>query len=445
MINASGTLTTLGGCRVRPEAAAAMAAAAQEFVDLDGLLEATGRRIAGMLDVEAALVTAGASPALMLATAACIAGTDPDLRRRLPSDPPARRDIVVMRSHRNPYDNALPTAGGRFVEIGDCIRTHPWELESALGSNTAAVFFALQAEMLVASLSLDETIAIAHGHGVPVIVDAAAELPPRSNLGDLVRRGADLVAFSGGKEIGGPQRSGLLAGTAALVGAARFNGAPHYGVGRPVKAGKENVAGFVAALEAYLAEDEGARMARLEALRDGWIRDLSGIPAVEAGIFVPTQPGMHPVCIPKAYVRPLLPEGRSLPGWIDDPFSAGNHRAAQALRDRLRARDPCVIVDLWKDRIVLNPQTIRDGEAELVSGAIRTALQERLQHTLCPGAFSSSIGTSTRQRSMTKGQRVWKRQPGGGERGLGTSPWSGARVLRFAGSGVGIDEKSACV
>jgi L-seryl-tRNA(Ser) seleniumtransferase len=361
VLNASGTLTMFGGCRVRPEAAKAMAQACTEFVDLDRFLESSGRRIADRLGVEAAVVTAGASPALILAAAACIAGKDPWLRNCLPSSPPGRREVVIMRCHRNPYDNAIPTAGARFVEIGDSIRTHPWELEAAIGENTAAVFYALQAQMLQASLSLDETLAIAHGKNVPVIVDAAAELPPKRNLWELARRGADLVAFSGGKEIAGPQSSGLLVGKASLIEAARFNGAPFYGAGRPVKAGKENIAGFVAALEAYLEEDEDERMALLEEIRDMWIRRLSGIPSLEAGVFTPTQPGMHPVCIPKAYARPKDPNARQA-AWAD------------ALVARLRSNNPSVIVDRWNGSIILNPQTLAMDEALLVAEHIERAL-----------------------------------------------------------------------
>jgi L-seryl-tRNA(Ser) seleniumtransferase len=344
VINASGTLTVLGGNRVRESAAEAMACAAADFVDLDALLGSTGSHIAGLLGVEAALVTAGASPAIMLAVAACIAGTDPYLRGRLPASPPDKREVVVMRCHRNPYDNAVPTAGGTFVEVGDVIKTNPWELEGAIGPDTA--------------LSLDETIAVAHAHGVPVIVDAAAELPPKSNLWNLVHRGADLVTFSGGKEIAGPQSSGLLVGNGALVAAARFNGAPFYGAGRPVKAGKENIAGFVVALEEYLAEDEAAHMAEMEAIRDAWISGLSGIDSVETGVFIPTQPGMHPTCIPKAYIRPKS-------GTPD----------ARELRAALKKGSPSVIVDIWKDTLVLNPQTIRRDEAERVLSAIRDILE----------------------------------------------------------------------
>lgn len=361
VLNASGTLTMFGGCRVRPEAAKAMAEASAEFADLDRLLESSGLRIAGQLGVEGAVVTSGASPALILAAAACIAGKDPWLRNRLPASPPPRREVVIMRCHRNPYDNAIPTAGARFVEIGDSIKTHPWELEAAIGENTAAVFYALQAQMLQASLSLDETLSIAHAKNIPVIVDAAAELPPKRNLWELAQRGADLVAFSGGKEIAGPQSSGLLVGKAGLIEAARFNGAPFYGPGRPVKAGKENIAGFAAALEAYLAEDEDARMTTLGEIRDMWIGRFSGNPALEAGVFTPTQPGMHPVCIPKAFLRPRDAASRD-PSW------------AESLATRLRRNNPSVIVDRWNGSIILNPQTLDMDEAILVAEHIEKAL-----------------------------------------------------------------------
>jgi seryl-tRNA(Sec) selenium transferase len=134
-------------------------------------------------------------------------------------------------------------------------------------------------------------------------------------------------------------------------------------VGRPVKAGKENVAGFVAALEEYVAEDEAAHLAYLGSIRDFWIDGLSDIPSIETGIFVPTQPGMHPVCIPKAFVRARSTEG----------FGPAR-KTADMVRTTLRGMRPSIIVDLWKDCIVLNPQTIREQEAKTVLSSIRNAI-----------------------------------------------------------------------
>jgi len=356
IINASGTLTSFGGSRVRPEAAAAMAEASGSFFDMELLLKKSGERIAGLLGVDASLITAGASPGIIQSIAACIAGIDPYLRNLLPSSPPARSEVIVQRSHRNPYDNAVPTAGATFIEIGDCIKTHPWELESSITERTAAVFFTLQAEMLNASLSLDETIRIAHAKDVPVVVDAAAELPPKSNLWTLRQRGADLVIFSGGKEIGGPQSSGLVVGSRRLVDAARYNGAPNYGVGRPAKAGKENVLGFLAAFEAYLAEDEKLRMDRMKEKCAFWMRKFGELESVEITPYTATQPGMNPICIPKVFVR-----------------KPGVQVASEVLR--LRNSTPSVIVDSWRDGFVLSPQTLLEGEEEEVFAALSPLLK----------------------------------------------------------------------
>jgi L-seryl-tRNA(Ser) seleniumtransferase len=332
-----------------------MAEASGHFVEMEELLRKTGEYVAGKLGVDAALITAGASPGIIQSIGACIAGTDPYLRNCLPSKPPARSEVIIQRSHRNPYDNAVPTAGARFVEIGDCIKTHPWELEAAITENTAAVFFALQAEMLNASLSLDETLKIAHAKGIPVVVDAAAELPPKSNLWNLCKRGADLVIFSGGKEIAGPQSSGLVVGDKTLIDAARYNGAPNYGVGRPTKAGKENVMGFLAALEDYLAEDEEAHMAGMAKICEMWLSGLADLPGAVVSPFTATEPGIHPVCIPKVIVRK--------PG-LDIQTAQKSLRKAEGGK-------PAVLVDTWKGGLVLNPQTITESEAEEVVSALK--------------------------------------------------------------------------
>jgi len=357
-VNAAGTLTLFGGCRVWPEAAEAMSQAAQSFVDLELLHRKAGEFVAQLLHVEAALVTAGASPALVQSTAACIACMDPYLRNRLPSNPPERNEVIIQRIHRNPYDNAIPTAGAKFIEIGDAIKTHPWELDNSINERTAAVMYALQAEMMDASLSLDTTLEIAHARNVPVIVDAAAELPPKSNLWTLSQRGADLVVFSGGKDIRGPQTSGLLVGRKDLVQAADFNGAPHYGVGRPMKASKELVVGFIAALECYLAEDENARFLFWQKTQVEMLEELNTIPYLSAQPFVPTQMGIHPINIPKI----KMDIDSTAPISID------------ALAVALLHGSPSIIVNRWRESIILNMQTFIPGEPEIVISKLREIL-----------------------------------------------------------------------
>ncbi|PKL74455.1 MAG: hypothetical protein CVV27_20430, partial [Candidatus Melainabacteria bacterium HGW-Melainabacteria-1] len=177
----------------------------------------------------------------------------------------------------------------------------------------------------------------------------------KSNLWTIRQKGADLVIFSGGKEIGGPQSSGLVVGSHALVDAARYNGAPNYGVGRPAKAGKENVFGFLAALEAYLAEDEKLRMDRMREKCAYWLEKFSELEGLEVAPYTATQPGMNPICIPKVYIR-----------------KPGIQVASEVLR--LRNGIPSVIVDSWRDGFVLSPQTLLEGEEKEVFEALGALL-----------------------------------------------------------------------
>jgi L-seryl-tRNA(Ser) seleniumtransferase len=292
VINAAGTLTRLGGNRVAPEVLAAMTEAAESNVVMDELQQAAGRVIAGATGAEAGYVTAGAAAGLTLATAACVAGLDPAAMDRLPDTTGLKSEVVVQRGHRNAYDHAVRAAGITFVEAGylgypGAGGTYPWQVESAITERTAALFCPILDTP--GTLSLPEMAEIAHRHGLPVIVDASAALPPRSNLKRFIAEGADLVVFSGGKAIGGPQASGILAGRADLVESValqqldldvrlptwtrraqvetgELRGIPHHGIGRSSKVGREEIAGLVTALRRYVAGDDTAERARWEAM-----------------------------------------------------------------------------------------------------------------------------------------------------------------------------------
>ncbi|MGI8476012.1 MAG: aminotransferase class V-fold PLP-dependent enzyme, partial [Thermomicrobiales bacterium] len=220
VINASGTLTRLGGSRMSSEVLAAMVEAAASFVHIDELQARAGEVVAEVTGAEAGYVTSGASAALALGAAACVAGMDVGKMDRLPDTTGMRSEIVVQRGHRNSYDHAIRSVGVTFVEVGylgfpGAGGTLPWQLDEAITERTAAV--ACPILDTPGTLTLPEVAEIAHAKGVPVLVDAAAELPPRENLRRFLREGADLVAFSGGKAIGGPQASGILAGRADLI------------------------------------------------------------------------------------------------------------------------------------------------------------------------------------------------------------------------------------
>ena len=306
IINAAGPATRLGGGRADPEVAAAVAEAMGHCVAIDALQERASQIIAQHTGAEAGLVTSGAAAALLLGAAACLTGLDPGRMGRLPHVA-GRNRILIPRSHRNLYDHALRTAGAELVEVGIADRfsgagvrdTEAWELGAAIDERTAAIAYVAQPH---SQPPLERVIAEAHGRGVPVIVDAAGRLPPQSNLRAFVAAGADLVCFSGGKAIGGPQGTGILCGRRRLVGAAALQlfdqdvlpelwrppawiadeppmaGAPHHGIGRPCKVGKEQIAGLLVALQRFAAVSDGERIAGWRRLAERLAESLSGAP-----------------------------------------------------------------------------------------------------------------------------------------------------------------------
>jgi L-seryl-tRNA(Ser) seleniumtransferase len=285
-INAAGTLTRLGGSLMAPSVLLAMAQAAEASVDISELQSAASGVIARCTGAQAGIVTSGAAAGLTLATAACLAGWNVNRMAALPDTRAMPNRILMARTHRNSYDHAIRLAGGTIVDIGHNDRgtgagvrgLEPWEIEAAIDANTAAFLFVATSETLADLPAVLDTV---HRRGLPVIVDAAAQLPPRRNLKTFIEAGADLVVFSGGKAIGGPQSTGILAGRRDLVGSAlvqmmdmdvspqtwspsalidrdALKGIPHHGIGRGFKVGKEEIAGLLAALERFVERDEDA-------------------------------------------------------------------------------------------------------------------------------------------------------------------------------------------
>ncbi len=283
VVNASDTLTALGGGRLSPGVLAAMAQAASHHVDVDELLAAAGEHLARLTRNDAALVVSGAAAGLAVATAACVAGDSPAAVDALPGAPGPRHEVVMLRSQRNPYDRAVLQGGATIVEIGYFDATPRWQLEAALSDRTAAVVWFAGTQYEWGALPLADVLAVARPAGVPVIVDAAAQIPPVENLWRYTRdEGADLVVFSGGKGLHGPQASGLVLGRADLVRAAAAHAYPHHGVGRSMKTSKENVLGLVAAVEEALAADRDAQRAVWETQVSRVVTTLSAVDGVSA-------------------------------------------------------------------------------------------------------------------------------------------------------------------
>src|SRR3984957_7426443 len=295
IINACGTVTRLSGDRMHPEVAAAMAAASSECVDMITLQAGACRVITRITGSQAAIVTSGASAGVLLGAAACLSGLDPARMNRLPEVADGRNAFIVVRSQRNMYDRAIVIAGGRIVEGGISDRysgpgvrdATAWEVAAAIAPDTAAIYYLAHPQSLP---PLAEVAAVAREHAIPLLVDAAAQLPPADNLRRFLEQGADLVAFSGGKAIGGQQASGILCGRADLVASAllqmldldvrpeawnppaefgplvQLRGLPHHGIGRSCKAGKEEIVGLLTALERFVTDPPEARHALWAAL-----------------------------------------------------------------------------------------------------------------------------------------------------------------------------------
>ncbi|PYM81876.1 MAG: L-seryl-tRNA selenium transferase [Candidatus Rokuibacteriota bacterium] len=362
IIHASGTTTRYGGSILRAEALEAMREASTTLVNMDELNEAAGAAIARMLGAEAAFVTAGASAGLILQAAACIAGADPAKITRLPDTRGMRNEIIIQRAHRFAYDQAYRVAGGVLVEIGLARRTQPFELEEAISERTAAVTYLVSPFTSPPGiLSLEDVLAIAHKRGVPVIVDAASMLPPRENLTKFVRLGADLVSFSGGKGIRGPQSTGILAGRRDLVRAAALNASPNQALGRAAKTSKEEIAGLVTALECFMAEDEKAEMKRYHDVCATVAEALADIP----GLRVVVEQDAANRVIPHAVVY-------FTPDWVGP--------SGHAVQVALAQGAPHIYVQQgahqggYVDEIAVDPINLQPGDEAIVAARLREEL-----------------------------------------------------------------------
>jgi D-glucosaminate-6-phosphate ammonia-lyase len=365
IIHGAGTTTRYGGSLMRPETIAAMQEASQAFVNIDELNEAAGVAIARRLGAEAVFVTGGAAAGLVLQAAACMTGDDPAKVARLPDTTGMKNEFIIQRAHRFMYDQAFRVAGGVLVEIGVGRRTVPYELESAMTEQTAGVVYLVSPFTSPPGiLPFEDVCEIAHRHSVPVVVDAASMLPPRENLFKYLRMGADLVNFSGGKGIRGPQSTGMLAGRKDLIRAAVLNSSPNQGVGRAAKTSKEEIVGLVTALELFLAEDEETEMNRYREVCTSIVdavRDLPGIRAV----------------VEQDAVNRVLPHAVVYfePSW-DGPSGHG-------IQVALAQGEPHIYIQQgphqggYFDEIAIDPINLQPGDEEIIATRLREELTKR--------------------------------------------------------------------
>lgn len=285
VINCEGTMTVLGGSILRPEIEAVMAMAGRHFVSIPDLEVAAGNRIAEMLklpDGYTALVTSGAAAAIQSGLAGILTGGNEALIRQLPDVTGMKSEVIIQKSHRNPFDHQLRSTGVKLVEIETREQLH-----RAVNDRTAMLHFSNFANA-EGQIKVDEWLKLGKQYNLPCMNDAAADTPPVSHLWDYTNMGYDLVTFSGGKAMRGPQCAGLLIGRKDLVAYALLNNSPHEDtLGRSQKVGKEEIIGMVKALELYLNEDHDALAKEWQDRLAGISKELTKIPGVSTSFFTP--------------------------------------------------------------------------------------------------------------------------------------------------------------
>ena len=280
-INAAGTYTVLSASTMPDEVQAAIALAAKKPVNLNELLEASGAYLAKQLRCEAALVTSGAAAALVVGTAACVTMGNDQAILGIPTDSAGlKNEVIVQKSHRYGYDHAVRNCGIRFVEVETID-----QYEQAFNDHTVMAHFFNAGG---GKISGEDWVRVAHQHGVPCFNDAAADVPPISNLWKYTQMGFDLVTLSGGKGLRGPQCTGLLLGRKDLIEAAKKNNSPNSNtIGRGMKVAKEEIVGLVAAVDWFLKQDDAAMEAEYRRRADAIAKGLNSVPTLQTQIFVP--------------------------------------------------------------------------------------------------------------------------------------------------------------
>ncbi len=353
VIHAAGTITSFGGSMPRPEVMEAMTLASRSFVGLEELNQKVGEYIAEITGAEAGMVVSGAAGGVVLSMAACMTGTNPALVRQLPDTTGMKNELAIQKIHRGGYSHMYTFAGAQFAEAGSVNGCMPEELEAVITENTAAVAYLLGPGVLTNGLSLSEVAEIAHAHGVPVIVDAAAMLPPKSNLRRYISEGADLVTISGGKYIGGPQGTGLLFGRRDLIDAAMANSAPFHSIGRPQKVTKEEMIGLYTALTLFMEQDDEAQFATYRDVISPIYKQLNAIDNLDVSIRLDDA---------KYHVPTLVLGLRS--------YETG--RNPQELLRQLLEGEPRVFMtyDSNSDALSVNPINLQPGEQHMLAARL---------------------------------------------------------------------------
>ncbi|OLD19184.1 MAG: selenocysteine synthase, partial [Acidobacteria bacterium 13_1_40CM_3_65_5] len=352
-INAAGTYTAMTASLMPPEVMEAIAYASKHYVMLDELHDKVGERIATLLRCEAAMVTSGAASALTLGTAAVLTGTDRQKIVDLPNLVDMKSEVIIQKSHRFGYDHAVRNCGVRLVEVDT-----REDLERAINQKTAMMIF-YNNNNKEGRIQDEEFVRLGKKHAIPTLNDAAADVPPVENLWKYTGMGFDLVAFSGGKGLRGPQSAGLLLGRKDLIAAARLNAPPNGNtVGRGLKVNKEEMLGMLAAIELYLETDHEAENREFEKRAEEIRKSAAAVPGVKAEVFVPEVANHVP------HVR------------ISWDATAAGMTAADAVK-ALRDGEPSIGTRSEGEALVFGVWMMRPGEEKIVARRLRQVLEKK--------------------------------------------------------------------
>ncbi len=352
LINAAGTYTMLTASLMPDEVMEAMREASKHYVDLTEMQDAVGRRIAGLLGCEAAMVTSGAAGALTVGTAACVTGKDPDKIRRIPDLTGMKSEVIIQKSHRYGYDHAVRAVGIRMVEVETAA-----DFERAVNEKTAMALFFNDADPR-GQIKIEQFVALCRKHGIPSFNDAAADVPPVENLSKYTKMGFDLVTFSGGKGICGPQSAGLLLGRKDLIEAARLNTSPYSdSIARGMKVNKEEMAGMLVALELYLRKDHAAEAREWDRRVEIISREAKKVKSVTADVRLP------PIANHTPHLRIL---------WDQTVVKITPPEVMKQLREGRPSIEACPMTN--KEALVVTVWMMQKGDAEIVGRRVREIL-----------------------------------------------------------------------
>jgi uncharacterized pyridoxal phosphate-dependent enzyme len=356
IINGEGTMTMLGGSLIRPEVEAVMALAAQHFVSIPDLEVAAGKRISQMLNLPqgySVLVTSGAAGAIQSGLAGILTGDNDSFIKQLPDLTGMKSEVIIQKSHRNPFDHQLRGTGIKLIEV----ETHK-QLRRAVNDRTAMMHFVNFAND-AGQIKVDEWPKLAKQYNLPCMNDAAADTPPVSHLWDYANMGYDLITFSGGKALRGPQCAGLLIGREDLVHYALLNNSPYEDtLGRGQKVGKEEIVGMIKALEVYLHEDHDALTKEWQDRLQTISRQITKVPGVSTSFFTPAianhVPHMQITCDTRVALSP------------------------QQVSQMLRSGQPSIVIGGGEEKpgLVMNSFMLRPGEEEIIAGQLFKILHE---------------------------------------------------------------------